>query len=89
MSIALRVFHLIQGYQALEVELRQQLAEALASDQADADGAVEAEAAAESAEARMWSSGAALERLTAAPNDAMAQLEALEGFLSSLGSAEA
>ena len=84
MSFALRVFNLIRGFQALEVELRSQLAEALAAEP-DADEAVAAEAAAHAAADRLEVPDAVMERLETAPNDAMAQLEALEAYVSSLG----
>jgi hypothetical protein len=88
MSIALQVLRLIQGFQARESELNQQLAEALANDHGDADAAVAAENAA--AEALRQVAGLACyeERLAAVPNDAMAQLEALEGLLNQLSSSE-
>jgi hypothetical protein len=84
MSFALRVFNLIRGFQALEVELRSQLAESLAAEP-DADAAVEAEAAAHAAADRLKVPDAVMERLETAPLDAMAQLEALETYVSSLG----
>jgi hypothetical protein len=84
MSFALRVFSLIRGFQALEVELRSQLAEALAAEP-DADEAVAAEAAAHAAADRLEVPDPVMERLETAPNDAMAQLEALEAYISSLG----
>ena len=84
MSFAMRVFNLIRKFQALEVELRSQLAEALAAEP-DADEAVAAEAAAHAAADRLQVPDSVLERLETAPNDAMAQLEALEAYVSSLG----
>jgi hypothetical protein len=84
MSFSLRVFNLIRGVQALEVELRSQLAEALAAEP-EADAAVAAEAAAHAAADRLEVPDAVMERLETAPNDAMAQLEALEAYVSSLG----
>lgn len=84
MSFAMRVFNLIRGFQATEVELRSQLAEALAAEP-DADEAVAAEAAAHAAADRLQVPDSVLERMETAPNDAMAQLEALEAYVSSLG----
>jgi len=84
MSFAMRVFNLIRKFQVLEVELRSQLAEALAAEP-DADEAVAAEAAAHAAADRLQVPDSVLERLETAPNDAMAQLEALEAYVSSLG----
>jgi hypothetical protein len=87
MPISLIVAAVIQSQREEAIRLRLQLAEALAAEP-DADAAVAAEAAAHAAAEQLPVPEALMERLQAAPGDAMAQLEALEAFVASLPKAE-
>jgi len=83
-SLLDRIVGVIAGFQSREAELRQQLADALANDAADAQAIEEAQAAAAAASDRATAAEALVAQLQTTATDATSQLQAIEQFIGSV-----